>query len=884
MSTLQRLALTLSILFSLKTNAQELAFSAYQTPEVTGFFTNNGRISDQNGNVRSDIHAAFQGKGFQAFFTSTGWFYQINRSLNKPKSPIELLNKTFRDTLSVQRVHFTWLFTTDPGNRYTLSDPAGPLVNVYRENSAFESLRAHKNMTWKSSAEGIRFDFTGMSNVRMKYNIVVDAGADTEQLSCIITGADRIHLKDDGKTLEIATLSGTIEEHIPLSWQILPDGTKIPIAVRWTLHEDTASFILPENYNPMLPLVIDPWSTYLGGTGGGNYEYGEDVTTDASLNVYATGYTTSLFNIATSGTFQTTLSGAEDIYLIRYNSNGTRQWCTYYGGITTDYASSVSATGTNLLIMSMSTYSSGLATTGTHQPNQQGSIDGLICRMNPANGQRIWATYYGGSSDDFSQAVHTDAAGNIFICGYTFSNSGIATSGAFKTSLAFNDQDAFIARFSSAGARIWGTYFGGGNFDVAFDVITDASGNVIIGGYTFSQTNISTSGTHQTILRGNQDGFIARFNASGVRLWGTYFGGNQDETVFTVATDASGRVYAGGYTNSTTFIATPGAFRTTSGGFSDAFLFRLNSNGTMNYATYYGGENDDVVYGIKTDGLNNTYFCGYTTSVTSIATTGARQTSLAGISDGFVGKFNNAGSSLWCTYYGGPDFEFCRNLTLDATANVIITGYTSSTTGIAVNAAQSTLTGFVNAFVAKYTTNGVLPVTWLNVSAKPEKDNILVEWSTSTETNNEFFTVEHSVDGNIFEALDMINGAGNSTIPRSYSYLHIKPGPGTHYYRIRQTDFNGTFDYSIWVSASTTIPLVDKPILIKNGEFITLASDKDGEAPQVLYVFNSTGMVCDVKPSIDNGRISFSMQGYAPGMYFVTCTQQNQQFTLKFIY
>jgi hypothetical protein len=837
MTILRSSVLILCVLFAITTQAQDLAFSSYQSPDVTGFFTNNGRITDQHGNSRPDIYAAFHGRNFQAFFTASGWNYQIKKSLNKPSSPLDVLNKKFRDTLLVQQVSFSWLFPVSETNRYKFSSPAGPWVNVYRENFAAENLRAHKNITWETTADGIRFDFSWLSDVRIKYNIVLDPGADTRQLSCVITGAEEVILKDGGKTLEMATAAGNIQEHIPMSWQVAPDGTKIPVMVRWSLHGDTAGFVMPDNYNPLLPLVIDPWSTYLGGTGGAGRDTGEDVATDASLNVYATGLTTSLFNIATTGTFQTTLSGVEDIYLIRYNSTGARQWCTYYGGTLSDYVSSVSASGTNFLFMSMGTYNSGLATTGTHQVNLQGSTDALICRMNPANGQRLWATYYGGPSDDFPTAIETDAAGNVYLTGYTLSSSGIATPGAFKTTLALNDVDGFIARFTSSGARSWATYYGGGNVDYSQDITVDIGGNILIGGVTLSLTNIATTGTHQTTLRGSSDGFVARFNASGSRLWGTYYGGAQDESILCIATDASGRVYAGGETSSSTFIATPGAFKTTLTGPSrDAFLFRLNTNGTMNYATYYGGENDEAVIGIKTDALNNTYFSGYTNSTTSIATAGAAKTTLTGSSDAFVGKFSNAGARLWCTYYGGPDFEFCGKLTLDATANVIITGYTTSSTGIAVNATQSTLSGFINAFVAKYTTNGVLPVTWLSVTAQPLYNHVMIQWSTSTETNNDFFTVEHSTDGSLFTELSQINGAGNSTVVQTYSYIHTEPASGTQYYRIRQTDFNGTFDFSDVVVVNLRASAIKLSGYISSGKLILTTPEQEGELQWVSLV------------------------------------------------
>ena len=96
---------------------------------------------------------------------------------------------------------------------------------------------------------------------------------------------------------------------------------------------------------------------------------------------------------------------------------------------------------------------------------------------------------------------------------------------------------------------------------------TDASGNVYLAGYTDSTTGIATTGAHQTTYGGGvYDAFLVKFNSSGVRQWGTYYGGTGYDDGYSCATDASGNVYLAGSTNSTTGIATTGAHQTTSGG------------------------------------------------------------------------------------------------------------------------------------------------------------------------------------------------------------------------------------------------------------------------------------------------------------------------------
>jgi len=138
--------------------------------------------------------------------------------------------------------------------------------------------------------------------------------------------------------------------------------------------------------------------------------------------------------------------------------------------------------------------------------------------------------------------------------------------------------DAFLVKFNSSGVRQWGTYYGGTVNDEESSCATDASGNVYLAGRTKSTTAIATTGAHQTTYGGGYyDAFLVKFNSSGVRQWGTYYGGTGTDEGRSCATDTSGNVYLAGYTQSTTGIATTGAHQTTYGGSSDAFLVKFDA-------------------------------------------------------------------------------------------------------------------------------------------------------------------------------------------------------------------------------------------------------------------------------------------------------------------
>lgn len=93
-----------------------------------------------------------------------------------------------------------------------------------------------------------------------------------------------------------------------------------------------------------------------------------------------------------------------------------------------------------------------------------------------------------------------------------------------------------------------------------------------------------------------------------------------------------------------------------------------------------------------------------------------------------------------------------------------------------------------------------LPVELLHFSGRNQPEAIRLSWSTATETANDYFAVEHSRDGSLFREIGRVTGHGTSTTPHDYQFEHEKPAPGQHYYRLRQVDFGGAYQYSHTVS------------------------------------------------------------------------------------
>ncbi len=457
------------------------------------------------------------------------------------------------------------------------------------------------------------------------------------------------------------------------------------------------------------------WATYYGGKGDDN---GTTAATDPSGNVYLTGATTSL-GLA-SGGFQDTLGtagGYINTFLVKFDANGNRLWATYYGGdnecdgniVATDAAG-------NVYLAGLTFCTTGMAYHGFHN-TYAGNGDAFLVKFD-ANGNRLWATYYGGADFDYAQSVSIDAAGNIYLAGQTSSSDSIASGGFQNTFEGW--QDAFLVKFDANGNRLWATYYGGfGGGEIITDgrsVNCDVAGNVYLGGTTNSFDSIAFGGFYNYFLGANQDAFLVKFDANGNRLWATYYGSTSWNEGNSVATDASGNVYLGGNTNGADNIAYHG-FQNTfgGGGYADAFLVKFNAIGNRLWATYYGASGNEENSIIGTDAAGNVYLAGQTTSSDSIASGGFQDSLTLGNGPNthslFLVKFDSSGHRLCATYYDGSFIGKVPNtgLALDNAGNAYLASTTGDTTGIASGGFQNTLGGGNwDADLVKFTPCGVL--------------------------------------------------------------------------------------------------------------------------------------------------------------------------------
>ena len=318
----------------------------------------------------------------------------------------------------------------------------------------------------------------------------------------------------------------------------------------------------------------------------------------------------------------------------------------------------------------------------------------------------VYSTYLGGSSSvgsDAGLAITVDTTGRAYVAGVTGSTNFPTTAGAFDTTLDAGSTDAFVTKMSVAGtSAVYSTYLGGASTDQALGVAVDPAGSAYVTGYTESSDFPTTAGALDTV-NDDRDAFVAKLDATGSALdYSTFLGGDSDEEGTGVAVDGSGSAHVTGYTDSSDFPTTLGAFDTVPDS-RDAFVTKLDAAGAAPvYSTLLGGAGSETGHDLTLDGDGNAYVTGETNSADFPTTLGVFDTTVSG-TDAFATKLDAAGAALgYSTYVGGAVTDVGYGIAIDGAGSAYLTGITSSATfPTTAGAFDTTLGGIQDAFVTK---------------------------------------------------------------------------------------------------------------------------------------------------------------------------------------
>ncbi|MFB3897893.1 MAG: SBBP repeat-containing protein, partial [bacterium] len=330
-------------------------------------------------------------------------------------------------------------------------------------------------------------------------------------------------------------------------------------------------------------------------------------------------------------------------------------------------------------------------------------------------GMLVYSTYIGGSDNETNYGtVVVDSAGNAYITGWTNSPDFPTTTGAFDTTNN-GDWDAIVCKLNPKGTGlVYSTCLGGSNTEWDYGIAVDNNGYAFISGFTQSTDFPITPGAFDTSYNGgdpyNWDGFVTKLNPEGTALvYSTYLGGSKDDQPYALAIDTAGNAYITGFTKSSDFPTTPGAYNTTYGWWDwNDFLSKLNPEGSaLIYSTYISGASS--IYGIAVDNDMHAYVTGYTDNyVPYPITSGAFDSTFNGGHDVVVTKFNAEGSGLmYSTLFGGEEYDMGYGIAIDSAGNAYITGMSSSYSGFPTTpGAFDTTNRAVDCFITKVNPDG----------------------------------------------------------------------------------------------------------------------------------------------------------------------------------
>ena len=367
-------------------------------------------------------------------------------------------------------------------------------------------------------------------------------------------------------------------------------------------------------------------------------------------------------------------------------------------------------------------YQSGPVTRGAYQTTNGGGSclfsngffalpgpcgDGYVGKFDPS-GKLIFGTYIGGNTSDRITAMAFDASSNIIVAGTTEGGFPTTPNVAFSSSSA--NSKSFVAKLSADGSRLLYSTYLPTSIAIPYALAMDAQSNVFVAGLSSSD--------HAIVLKLNADVTSLVYTVP--------LAGSNHDFANAIRSDANGNVIVAGSTYSLDFPVTPNALQSKLKGVQNLFLARIDPNGRVVTATYLGGAGKEEVSSLQTDTLGNVYIAGQTTSPDFPTTPGSFEPSAIVPMwntmgpGGFAAKLPGDFSTLtWSTFMmsgdpflytsGTPLYAGVTHLITTASGDVFVSGLSGAGFPTTPSAPQSCFSGPIsNVFVARLDARGAL--------------------------------------------------------------------------------------------------------------------------------------------------------------------------------
>jgi hypothetical protein len=309
------------------------------------------------------------------------------------------------------------------------------------------------------------------------------------------------------------------------------------------------------------------WSRLVGTSG---LEAGSSVAVDAIGNAYIAGFT--------DGTLGGPNAGADDAFLVKYDGAGNVIWSRQAGSTASDVALGVAVDVAGNAYISGDTY-------GNLAGTNAGDQDAFLVKYDAA-GNLLWSRQVGTATTDYSYGVAVDGSGDAYVIVDTFGSLGGPNAGSY---------DALLSKYDTAGNLLWSRQIGTAEYDTSRGVAVDSSGNAYICGYTLGNLGSKNAGS--------SDAFVTKFDSAGNLLWTRQLGTTKSDESLGVAVDAAGNAYISGWTS--------GSLGAPNSGNDDAFLAKYDAAGNFLWSRQIGTTNNDDSRGVAVTAFGDAYITGY---------------------------------------------------------------------------------------------------------------------------------------------------------------------------------------------------------------------------------------------------------------------------------
>jgi hypothetical protein len=630
--------------------------------------------------------------GTTIWFTHGAAYYQFTKKpvLEPEKSPAQILIKAAFVGANLKPSVCGFGKTKSYCNYYLGDNPTRWGANVPN----------YQEIIYQEIYPGIDLKYYG-NGYEMEYDFVVSPGADPDCIQVHYDGAKSLSVNDLGE-LVVETDWGEIVERAPRVYQTI-NGQERSLRGKYTLiGKSTFGFRLANEYNSAYAIVIDPvltFSSYFGGSGeeyctnirlddsgyvyfatqtasadfpvgpspsalngpmdvtltkltpdcsevvyssyigGSSYDGWPGVATDDSGSVYLTGETYSS-DFPTPNPLYPNNRGAGDLFVTKFNRNGSIVWGTYLGGSGRDFWGRIAADRYGSVYVAGVTQSTNIPLRNAFDATYSGVDDIFLTKFSADGQQLIYGTYVGGIGTEENHSFCVDTGGCAYVSGLTTGDYP-TTTGALQTSFNGGSADCYVTKLAAdGGSLVYSTYLGGSGFEDGMGLFVDDSGHAFLGSATDSP-NFPVVNAYDSTRLTNGRGFVSKLSPDGASLeYSTFIGGcvGGFAVVSDLAVDDSGRIVA-------------------------LMVTRCSNMPIVNA--------DDLTFN--------------------------------GEADGALVIFSKSGKQLeFCTYFGGSGYEEPRGLALGHDGSIYATGSTASSDFPLVNTIYGTYGGNQDVFVVRY--------------------------------------------------------------------------------------------------------------------------------------------------------------------------------------